>query len=130
MIKKISRCIGLLYVVLVPFERTGGLVVLFTTTAVLASLSGCGSVWNVQQVLLSGPTFPKQPETHPIELFTCGVTRPHVEIARIDVSEKGIHGPSLEGHSTEAAIEQLRTRARELGADAIKNMTIDVGRPG
>jgi hypothetical protein len=96
----------------------------------LTSLSGCGSVWNVQHLLLSGSTFPKQPENHAIELFTGGVARPHVEIARIDVSEKPMHGPSSEQWSTEAAIEQLRVRARELGADALKNLTINVGSPG
>jgi len=97
---------------------------------ILASIAGCGGVWNVQNVLLADQIFPSQPEKHPIEIFTAGVARPHVEIARIDVSERPVHNLSLKGHSTEAAVEQLRIRARQLGADAVKNVTIGVGAPG
>ena len=100
------------------------------TIGILMVSSGCGGVWNVQHTKLSESTYPKKSDTDPIQIFTGEVGKPHVEIAMISVKEAGAHAPSLKGKSPDAAMEQLRKRARELGADAVKRVSIFVAPTG
>ena len=100
------------------------------TIGILAVSSGCGGVWNVKHTMLSQSTYPKKPDTHPIQIFTGEIGKPHVDIAMISVKEAGAHAPSFEGKSPDAAMDQLRKRARELGADAVKRVEIYVAPTG
>jgi hypothetical protein len=103
--------------------------VIVASTAILVGAAACGT-WNVQSVRLNSSAYPSRPEGYAIELLTGAVDRPHVELAQISVSEKPAHMPSIDQFSADAAAEQLRIRARELGADAVKDVKFQTGAPG
>ena len=98
------------------------------------SLTGCASnPWNVQHLLLSSGAYAPQTPPDKIQIYRGrgeAPSRPHVDIAQISVREKPLHVPSTEQFSFESAMNQLKSRASDLGADAVKEVSIYVAPTG
>lgn len=69
---------------------------------------------------LTDQSFPPRPSIYPIETFAGRVQRPHVAIAIIESQAYDIDDVI----TREAQLEQLKERARELGADAVDGLRI------
>lgn len=89
--------------------------------------------WNVQHLLLSETPYTARTQPEKIEIFRTGGTtpnRPHLEIAQVSVREQPLHLPSSAQLSMESTLLQAKTRASELGGDAIKEVRINVAPTG
>lgn len=98
------------------------------------AVSACTSnPWRVQHVSLSGGTYPTRTPPDKIQVFLRGSatpSRPHIDVAQVSVRQKAFHAPSFEHLSTESALNRLKVRASEVGADAVKEVSILVAPTG
>lgn len=90
---------------------------LLITVAVLLSVA-CTTGPRMKR--LTEDRFPPRPSIYPIETFAGRVQRPHIEIAIIESQAYDIDDVL----TREAQLEQLKERARELGADAVDGLRI------
>lgn len=89
--------------------------------------------WNVQHFALAPGSYAQRTPAARIEVFRAGAAapaRPHVEIAQISVREQPLHVPSTAPLSIDLAVAQARERAASLGADALKEVRIQVAPTG
>ncbi|NUP91030.1 MAG: heavy metal-binding domain-containing protein [Candidatus Sumerlaeia bacterium] len=85
-----------------------------------ASLTGCGLFVRKVDVRYN-PNFPRRPEGAQVDLWVGETSRPNIPIAVI--SSRRTAERSREAR--EAQIEELRERARRMGADAIENVRVE-----
>lgn len=69
---------------------------------------------------LADHRYPARPSIYPIEIFAGRVQRPHVEIAVIESQAYDIDDEI----TREAQLEQMREKARAMGADAVDSLRI------
>lgn len=74
--------------------------------------------------MLADQPYPERPSIYPIEIFVGELSTPHEEIAIIESEAY----PIDDTVTREAQLEQLRERAREMGADAVEELRILVKR--
>jgi hypothetical protein len=70
--------------------------------------------------MLTDKRYAPRPASYPIELYQGSVQTPHEEIAKLD--SRGVE--LLTTETRKALVEDLRERARRLGADAVTNVTM------
>ena len=105
---------------------------------VLLALSTLGAAcasdpWNVQHFALAHGTYTQRTAPDRIDVYRAGGAAParaHVEIAQISVREAPLHAPSTAPLSIDLAVAQARERAAALGADALKDVRIQVAPTG
>lgn len=101
---RVPQLLGVLTLLLLAFGMTG--------------LQGCAT--GPRMLSLSDQTYPPRPSIYPIEIFAGRVQRPHFEIAIIESQAYDIDDEI----TREAQLEQLRVKARQLGADAVDELRI------
>jgi len=79
-------------------------------------LAGCATAPRYK--MLTDKRYPPRPSSYPIELYATGLRTPHEEIAIID----SVGFDKLTSATRKAMVEDLRARARNLGADAVKDV--------
>lgn len=92
--------------------------VFLIVAALVASLGACATGPRTKR--LTKQQFTPRPSIYPIEMFAGRVVRPYTEIALIESQSYDIDDEI----TREAQLEQLKVKARELGADAVDNLRI------
>lgn len=88
---------------------------IFCILCVVASFAGCS---NNKVYYLTEERFPPTPDDQEIKLYINQTKRPHMPIAFINSKSDS----NLEPETKKAQLEDLKERARELGADAVINI--------
>jgi len=89
-------------------------------------LFGCG--YRVTQVMMSNETYPPKPESYQIPVYSTTPERPHIIIAQIYAFPRNPIDISI--WSADSAIEALKKRAKELGADVLVLKRVDMAPTG
>jgi hypothetical protein len=89
-------------------------------------LFGCG--YRVTEAMMSNQTYPPKLESYQIPVYSTPPERPHVVIAQIYAFPRNPLDVSI--WSADSAIEALKTRAKELGADALVLKRVDTAPMG
>lgn len=80
-------------------------------------LAGCGGPRSLH---LTEDRYPPRPEGYPVDVFVGEVEQSHRTIARIDTTGR----PADDEPSRLAQLEELKARAREVGADAVHEVRL------
>jgi hypothetical protein len=84
-------------------------------------LFGCG--YRVTQVMISNQTYPPKSDSYQISVYSTTPERPYIVIAQIYAFPRNPIDVSI--WSADSAIEALKKRAKELGADALVLKRVD-----
>jgi hypothetical protein len=87
----------------------------------LALLAGCGLHARRVDVRLAEGNFPPRPATAEVELWVGETDLPKIPIAIISSSRTA----ERSAEAREAQVEELRQRARDLGAHAVENLRVE-----
>jgi hypothetical protein len=89
-------------------------------------LFGCG--YRVTEAMMSNQTYPPKPDSYQIPVYSTTPERPHIVIAQIYAFPRNPLDVSI--WSADSAIEALKKRAKELGADALVLKRVDMASTG
>jgi hypothetical protein len=89
-------------------------------------LFGCG--YRVTQVMISNQTYPPKPESYQIPVYSTTPERLYIVIAQIHAFPRNPIDVSI--WSADSAIEALKKRAKDLGADALILKRVDMASTG
>jgi len=89
-------------------------------------LFGCG--YEVTQAMMSNQTYPPKLESYQIPVYSTPPERPYIAIAKIYAFPRNPVDVSI--WSADGAIEALKKKAKELGADALVLKRVDMAPTG
>lgn len=99
---------------------------------VMGMISSCGGTnWQVRYYPMGDKAYSPRPGTHPISVYNETPSRSYVEIGKITIKTTWVGNAAFGGSADEAeGIEEMKTRARQLGGDALIRVDLHTAPPG